>query len=231
VALDREESHHLVRARRARAGDPVVLFDGRGGTRLGSLVRADPTAAVVAVVGPYPDREPRRRIVVATALPAGARADDLVASLAEVGVTRLVPLRCERAAADPAESLARRRPRFERLAREAAKVNGRSRLLEVGDAMTLGDALAEAARERPPAAVFLLDTDPGLPSLAVAGRGPGSSCWLLVGPEGGFTPTEIDTARAGGAVTASVGVCALRTETAAFAAACVMQALHSAVTD
>jgi 16S rRNA (uracil1498-N3)-methyltransferase len=222
VELDRDESHHLVRVRRARDGDAVVLFDGEGGTRLGRLAAADPRGATVEIVGPYPDREPARHVVVAAALPAGARADDLVATLAELGAAALVPLVCERSGGAPEDLARRRAERFLRLAREAAKVNGRSRLLRVEGAMSPAGVAAEA---RFPGCRVLLDPDPTLPGLAdVLGARPGP-CVLLVGPEGGFTDAEVDACREAGAAAASLGACALRTETAAAAAAAIALAL------
>jgi len=216
VTLDRDEGHHLVRARRARVGDPVVLFDGRGGSVLARLVDARGDAPVLEVVGPAADREPRRRVVVVTALPAAGRADNLVAALAELGVTRLVPLRARRAGLDPDEVVARRAERWARILREAAKVNGRSRLLEIGAPLTPAGAVT-AARLAGGSPV-LLDTDPRLPPLqGVIGDAP--SPWLLLGPEGGFDDEEVGALAAGGVPGASLGACALRTDLAAVVAA------------
>lgn len=225
VRLDREEGHHLVRVRRARPGDEVVLFDGRGGTRRARLLEADASAPLLRIEGEYPDREPRREVTVACALPAAGRADDLVAALAEMGVSRLVPLACERSGADPSEVLGRRRERFERIVRESAKVNGRSRLLTVEPARTpLATVGAPGARPFADLGI-LLDTDPGLPRLPQV-LGPGTSpCLLLVGPEGGFTAEEATALRGAGALPASLGACALRTETAAVAAAAIALAV------
>ena len=213
VVLGPEESHHLVRVRRARADDVVVLFDGLGGTVRGRLREAAPRRAVVAVEAPYPDREPPRPVVLAVSLPEPGRADDLVASLAELGVGRLVPLVAARTPRGREALPDRRRARWERLCREAAKVNGRSRLLEVAAATPLAAVLAAAP------AACLLDPDPAAPRLASLLAAEGPLPWLLVGPEGGFTDAEVAAARAAGARRARLGTVALRTGTAALAAA------------
>ena len=225
VRLDREEAHHLVRVRRVRAGDEVVLFDGRGGTRRGRLVDADPVSASVEILGAYPDREPRREVTVACALPASGRADDLVAALAELGVSRLVPLACRRGAADAALSVGRRRERFERLVREAAKVNGRSRFLAIEEVRAPREAVGLPGARPYADLCVLLDTDPALPRLTTALGGGEAPCLLLVGPEGGFTDEEAEEVRGAGAGLASLGTCVLRTETAAVAAAAVALAM------
>jgi 16S rRNA (uracil1498-N3)-methyltransferase len=215
VRLDAEEGRHLVRARRARVGDSVALFDGRGGTRLARLLDADPSGPTLEILGPYPDRRPARRVVVAAAFPGAGRADDLVASLAELGVERLVPLACERQAVDAADLLRRRGERFERLAREAAKVSGSSRCLRVEAPRNLADV---AARPGDGAVAILLDPDPRLPRLASVLSAHDSPV-LLVGPEGGFTEPEVLAATAAGALPATLWECALRTDLAAVAAA------------
>ncbi len=216
MTLDREEGNHLVRARRARVGDAVVLFDGRGGTVLARLVDARGDAPVLEVVGPAPDREPRRRVVVATALPAAGRADDLVAALAELGVTLLVPLKAKRAGLDPDDLRARRAERWARIVREAAKVNGRSRLLGIGTPMA--PAAVPGAARLAGGVPILCDTDPRLPSLSRV-IGDAESPWILIGPEGGFEDEEVASLVAAGVPGASLGACALRTDLAALVAA------------
>jgi 16S rRNA (uracil1498-N3)-methyltransferase len=218
VRLDRDEAHHLVRVRRVGPGDEVVLFDGEGGTCLGRLVRADAGGADVEVVGPYADRTPARPVVVAVAWPAGAEADELVATLAEMGVAAVVPLRTAREPSDPADRIARRADRHQRLAREAAKVSGSSRLLAIHPSQTL-DALFAGRGAREGAQTVLLDPDPEAAPLGeVLADGP---VLLVVGPPGGFTDEERAAAERAGARTASLGACALRTVTAAVAASAI----------
>lgn len=217
VTLDEGESAHLVRVRRVHAGESVVLFDGEGVTRRARLVVADPRAAVLEVEGDGEDREPARELTLAVSPPEPARADELVQSLAWLGVTRLVPLVCERTPRGRADLVARRRARWERLAKEAAKGNGRSRVLAVA-APTLLTALLAAP---PTEGLVLLDPDPsarGLLTTLPPGR---PFPWLLVGPEGGFTASEVAGATQVGAIVARLGATALRVELAALAAASV----------
>ncbi len=242
VRLSAEEGHHLVRARRVRPGDEVVLFDGEGTTRLARLLPAGAPVGAPAgdgpsleILGPYPDREPLRDVALAVAFPKGGAVDDLVTSLATLGASLLVPLAAERCQTDLVGLVARRRERWQRLAIEACKVNGRSRTLRVLDRpLTLeqigaGDEGA-AGRERLPSGYspILLDTDPTLPSLPEVLRGRPRPL-LLIGPEGGFSESEVAAALGTGIPAASLGGCALTVEVAAFAAAAI--ALSSASSD
>lgn len=213
VRLDPEESSHLVRARRVRVGEAVVLFDGQGGSRLGRLADANAKAALVHIDGDYPDRRPSRVLRLAVALPEMGRADRMVQALAELGVAELAPLVTVRSAPGRAGQAERRAPRWAKLAREACKVNGCARALELRPALPFEDALVQGA--------VLLDPDPAAaPLLEVLGAA-GESAWLLVGPEGGFTEAELGSAREGSAPVARLGATALRVETAAIAAAAI----------
>ncbi len=216
VRLEADEGHHLVRVRRARVGDEVVLFDGKGASTLARLVEADAKGASLEIVGPYPDREPARDVSIVSAVPGPSRLDDLVTSLAELGVTTWVPLRSQRGDRDALEGLPRRRERLDRLVREAAKVSGRSRLLQIGVPTDLSDVLAQGT-----AGVFLLDPDPTVPSMAsyLAEATHASAVTAIVGPEGGFTDAEVRMADGAGVRRASLSTCALRTELAAIVAA------------
>jgi 16S rRNA (uracil1498-N3)-methyltransferase len=236
VRLSVEEGRHLVRVRRVRPGDAVVLFDGRGRNVLGRLLddrAGKDEGPAIALEGDVPAREPRRDVAVAVAFPGAGRADDLVFALAELGVDLLVPLETARAEGDAKELLARRIGRFTKIAREAAKVNGRAHLLRIGAACALADLLSRARPEASEAAAppsgrrpaeryapVLLDTDPALPALPAA-LSAAASPLLLVGPEGGFTDEEVRACRGAGVPGASLGTCALRTEIAAVAAAAV----------
>lgn len=215
VALDAEESAHLVRVRRVAAGDEVVLFDGQGATRRAVLRAADARAARLEVLGPAPDRQPSRRLVVAASIPEPGRADELVEGLAWLGVACWVPLACTRTPAGRLDLPARRAARWQRIAREAAKGNGCARLLEVVAPQRLEALLAAL----PAAGARLLDPDPSAPVLLDCLPPAGDLPWLLVGPEGGFVDAEVAAAAGAGLARARLGSPALRVEQAALAAA------------
>jgi len=219
VVLDPQESAHLVRSRRARVGDAVVLFDGRGATRAAEVVTADPRAARLRLAGPAPDRTPRLALHLAVSLPEMGRADRMIATLAELGVAVLAPLEAARTPAGRTVQAERRGERWARLAREACKVNGCARALVVEAPLTLASALAAGA--------VLLDPDPAVPDLARNVGQVHAARWLVVGPEGGFTAEEIAAAAGAGAFVARLGAPALRIETAAVAAAAVVLAAAS----
>lgn len=203
------EAHHLATVRRFAAGDRVTLFNGDGNEYPAEVIALSKKAAILHVFAPVAlDRELPFPLVVASALPKGDRGDFLVEKLTELGVTRFVPLITARSVVVPRENT---REKLERVVIEANKQCGRNRLMAVDPPQTWD---AFFSRTDLPPSRIVLHTGPGLPAITGA-RG----VVVAVGPEGGFTAQELETALGVGWVAASLGPRVMRVETAAVAAA------------
>jgi 16S rRNA (uracil1498-N3)-methyltransferase len=205
VQLEGPEAHHLARVCRLRPGDQVYLFNGDGNqypARVGEISRR----WVVLNVFP-PDSAARELAIdlqVAAPLPKGDRATFLVEKLTELGVSRFIPLRTRRSVVHPGEG---KRDKLERVVIEASKQCGRNRLLQVEP---LVDWDTHCTRQDLPAARWL--AHPGSADRLEAAR---QDMALAVGPEGGFTPEEVEKARQNGWRLIDLGPTTLRVETAA----------------
>ena len=248
--LDAEESRHARKVLRLAAGAAVELFDGEGRLAEAVIESVAPSGVdcrVTAVrrvtpAGPW--------LTLATAVPKGPRAVEMVNQLAQLGVNRWVPLACDRSVVEPAKTASsaprkRRRSRgtdeatptgrggqlarYERAALAAAKQSGRPTLMQIGEPATPASVLAD-----PFDLTLLLH-----PETPEAGPHPTPSGgndlpWreaqrvlLLVGPEGGWTLEELRQADAAGARRWSIGDAVLRIETAAAAGAALVRYLAS----
>jgi len=211
--LSPEETAH-VRARRLRAGDSVLLFDGSGAEALGvlSVLGAGGAEVVVASVLPARGAEPGLALLVSGLRP--ERLSWLVEKATELSVDRVTLVQTARTQAFRAsrEALGR----LERVARAAAKQSDAARWPEIAGPVPLPAALAEdPAFDR----IFLDAAGEGFPR-ELSGR----SVALLVGPEGGWTDAERDAARAAGWSAAALPAGKLRAETAAIAAVVLARA-------
>ena len=230
--LVRAEAHHLAHVLRAKPGDEVTLFDGSGAEFPARVERVGRSEIELAVLSRQEvDRETRVRLTLGVALPKGDRQRFLVEKAVELGVACLVPLQTER-------SVDRETPSaLERLRRaviEASKQCGRNRLMEIATPRKLADFLADSTTK---GAVRLFAhpiAGPGAKAFVDAcetsiARGDCPNVILAVGPEGGFTDSELNFALAERWEIVGCGERILRVETAALALAAGVMLLSSRV--
>ncbi len=217
-----EDAHHLADVLRLADGEAVVAADGTGAFRLcrfelGAVTRGRPgkrravPARLVAegAVSVAPSSEPP--VTVGFALPKGERPEWAVQKLTELGVDRIVTFTTARTVVRLDEAAAHRRgEHLRRVAREAAAQCRRLTLPAVDGPVPYRAVLATA----PPG---LAVAEPGGPPPTAA-----TTC-ILVGPEGGFTPEELDLAP--GLVGLADTV--LRAETAAVVAGAFLVAVRA----
>jgi len=148
--------------------------------------------------------------------------DFLVEKCCELGVERLVPMVTQRSVVDPMARQGNRLSRWRRIAVEAAKQSGATRLTRIMPVVEYGTALGI---QEPAAAKVVASPVPdalGLDAFRSWLR-PGQTVVAYVGPEGGFAPAEVEAARRAGCAMVSLGTRTLRVETAAVAlAACLL---------
>jgi len=220
IVLSPAESHHLVVVNRARAGDPVIAFDGRGTEWTTELAEARKQGAVLRVRATRTVPRPPGEIVLAQALPKGPAMDAIVRKATEIGAARLVPLETERTQVHlDGDRSDRKVEKWHTAALEAAKQCGNPFVPEIAPVQTLAAFLAAP---RTAELALIASLHPGAQSLKVAlaafraahGRAPRSAVWLI-GPEGDFSPAEMAAAVATGFVPITLGPLVLRSETAA----------------
>jgi 16S rRNA (uracil1498-N3)-methyltransferase len=207
-----DEARHLGRVSRHVPGDLVELFDGKGFATIARIVDIAGDEVDLVAEGPPIAESPRPTLLtLATAIPKGERFDWLVEKATELGVERIIPLVTERSVVDPRIS------KIERMRRaiiEASKQSRRNRLMSLDPTVTWLDLVRSAQ-----AATRLVALPDGLPP----GRWPllegSQSIILAIGPEGGFSPSEEELARANGWHPIRLNSNVLRVETAGIAGA------------
>jgi 16S rRNA (uracil1498-N3)-methyltransferase len=204
------EAQHLARVMRAKAGDDVILFDGSGAEFTAKVTGVGKSAVTLEILERREiSREPRIELTVAVALPKGERQKWLVEKLTELGAARLVPLLTERGVAQPVDAAL---ARLRRGVIEASKQCGRNRLMEIAPPR---EALEYFAADSLGTKMI---AEPGGEQLGSLSQDvTGLAC--AIGPEGGFTQSELKTALENQWRPVSLGRSILRIETAAIAVA------------
>jgi 16S rRNA (uracil1498-N3)-methyltransferase len=168
-----------------------------------------------------PSAAPAVDITLLVAVPRGERMDWLVQKTTELGVARIVPVASERSVARP-EAGSGRHPRWEKIAREAARQCGRADVPRIDEPTELEAALA--ANDLPARRLALWEGERGR-SLGAALTA------ILIGPEGGFAADEVARAERASFVAVGLGPRILRVETAAVVAVALIQAAAGGLGD
>ena len=223
--LDARQSHHLVRVLRLAAGAPVECFDGSGARFDARIERADAKACTVRLLAPIAAvTESPLAITLVQGISAAERMDWTVEKAVELGVHAIQPVVTARTQVRlDAQRLQRRHEHWARIVEAACMQCGRDRLPVLGVPVELDRWLAESAPS-PGRTRIVLDPE-GAARLADLGVEGSCAVDLLVGPESGLSPPELQAACAAGFQAVRLGPRVLRTETAGPAAIAALQAL------
>lgn len=226
IVLSRDDAHHLVRVVRRGVGDALELIDPAG-TRWPAEVVEAGDRAVVRVVGPGRPAPPGGARLY-QGLTEWPRLDVLAEKAVELGVSALTLFTSERSGRVPAaDAWERRRARLERVAEAAARQCGRSPLGRVAGLVPFAQVMSDTRSGEG----FLIDPRGDVPLLsALAGASRDADVALIVGPAAGFSPAEVEEARAAGLAVCTLGTTILRSETAALAALALAAAHMEATT-
>ena len=221
VVLDGAEGRHAATVRRLSPGEQVVVTDGHGLRVDCTVVEARSDRLELVVDARIETPEPQPRLVVVQALPKGDRGELAAATMTEVGVDMIVPWAASRCVTRwSGQRGDKALTRWRTTVREAAKQSRRSRFPEVTDLATTDTVAALLASAAMPVVLHEEATEP-LAVVEVPGAG---DVVVVIGPEGGVSPDELDAFTGAGATACRLGPNVLRTSTAGPAALAVLLA-------
>lgn len=210
--LPESDSKHCVRVLRMRAGDAIEIVDGKGHCYRCILADENPKAASIEIIETL-DLPPvwNYNITVAVAPTKHMdRMEWLVEKLTEIGVNRIVPLLCQRS-----ERKEIKTERLEKIAVSAMKQSLKAVLPEITSMMPIHELI----RDFSSAQKFIGYCDSAIERRLLAKEClPEKDVLIAIGPEGDFSPQEIEQAFRAGFVPVTMGDNRLRTETAALVA-------------
>ena len=198
VALPADEAQHLSRVLRLKAGAPVVVFDGRG-REFDAVVEKAGKSEVLVSVGSsrvVVEREPAVSLTLVQAVLKADKMDDVVRDAVMMGVAAIQPMVTARTEVTMAAlERGRRRERWQRVAISSAKQCGRAVVPQIIEPVAFDElveprSIGTAFTFVEPAAAW------NAKSLTAYERTTAAEAALFIGPEGGWTPEEIERAAA-----------------------------------
>jgi 16S rRNA (uracil1498-N3)-methyltransferase len=220
LRLSGPEAHHARNVLRLEPGDKAVLFNGRGREITAEVVSLDQREVALRKLHESTTPSLRCRITLGQAIPKGKNMDLIVQKAVEIGAAEIVPIISDRTIVRlDEEEAAQKQAKWQTIAIEAAKQCGQNWLPEVQIPRSLAQFFDGRLR-------FDLQLIGSLQSDALHlkkilshyaeehGDRP-TSVLMLIGPEGDFTPAELNLARAQGCRPITLGPIILRVETAA----------------
>lgn len=219
IALTGAEAKHASVVRRVRVGETITLGDGRGVWIEGAVEDVSAARVTVRVAARSVRETPESRIVLVQALAKGDRDELAVQAACELGVDEIVPWQAARSVSRwEGPKAVKGRERWATIVREAAKQAHRAWVPEVAPVTTTAQLAARAAEAR------MLVLDPWTDARLSGIRSDGRDIVLIVGPEGGIAPEELERLESAGAERVRLGDTVLRTSTAGPAAIAVLSA-------
>ncbi len=209
IMLPDEEARHAAGSRRLEQGDTLTLFNGKGLVSDAKVVSLGSRGRKVElkIVSTRVVEEPVFMLHLACALPKGDRLSIVLDMVTQLGIASFTPLHCERSVVKVGDNAERR---WRRIMIEACK---QSRQAYIPTLRSAENPVDLSERESGPVWV----AHPGGAVASTMSSPDDNLLTILVGPEGGFSDSEVEKMIANGAKSVSLGAAILRIETAAVA--------------
>lgn len=213
LTLEPEQSHHIATVLRLTPGTAILLFDGQGTEIQATILAVRKKEVSVQVTSQEFTPPPAPSIHLYLGLLKGKKMDFLVQKMTELGIDHLHPFTSDFNATPSPSS--KRLERWRKIAMEACKQCGRTRLMTIAQPASLPDSIQA---QSPNNALVFWEDEPRQTINTVTDLATRPNIHCFIGPEGGFSPGEISTIKQANIPTLSLGDLTLRAETAAICA-------------
>jgi len=220
IELSSQAAVHLVRVLRSKTGTDIILFNGDGNEYTASISRIERKRVWVNIsASKVVVNESPLDITLVQGISRPERMDYTLQKAVELGVTAIIPLFTERCSVQlKAERIEKRLKHWQGIIISACEQSGRARIPEICSPLAFNTWLTSIDHKQ---TCLTLQPD-ATNSLQTIGS-PEKNIMLLVGPEGGLSPTETDAVTEQGFHAVRLGPRVLRTETAALVAMSIIQ--------
>jgi len=218
LSPSKDDINHIVNVLRLSPGDEIIICDGRGTDHLCRIMEVSKSGVKVEPLSSSLNTcEPRVQVTLFQGLPKSDKMDLIVQKCVELGVTRIVPVECERSIAKITGNSDKKIARWQSISEGAAKQSGRGIVPEVGPVLSFAEAVRQMTSYD--LALMPYELESGLSvRRAIGDNSEIGNLAIFIGPEGGISDSEADLAKESGILAVSLGRRILRCETAGFSA-------------
>ena len=219
TVIDSADARHIAGALRMAVGESLTLCDGNGTDYAATITAIGKDAVTVSVDNAAPNAtEPSLAVTLYMGMPKGDKLEFVIQKAVELGVTKVVPVVTARSIVRVSgKDAEKKQVRLQRIAAEAAGQCGRGIIPTVYAPIDFKTALARLKEER-----VLLCYEGGGAPIGTLVTPDDTAVSLVIGPEGGFAPEEVEAIKTLGGQIATLGPRILRCETAPLAALAVL---------
>ena len=215
------EAKHAMSVRRLQVGEAIAVSDGQGNKARGKVSQLSKDFLELDVESLEKLERPTPKLVLVQALAKGDRDEMAVQACTELGIQTVIPWQSERSVSIwKPEKQDKHRVRWQTIATEAAKQSLRPFIPVVEQVLGTRE-LAERLKQFDLTLVLDPTSTTPLTGISVAGH---QSIAIVVGPEGGISPEELEVFRSAGLSLVGLGSGILRTSTAGVAVVSYLQA-------
>ncbi|MFC1804240.1 RsmE family RNA methyltransferase [Candidatus Omnitrophota bacterium] len=226
VVTDKNQIHHFRDVLRVKQGQELVVFDDRG-NEYKAKVQSISLKSLVLKINKMDRfvREDKQNLTIACAIPKKSKMDDIIDKLTQLGVDRVIPLLTRRVIVKlDARGKKTKLERWRKVALSASQQSQRKLLPVIEPIKSLQEVLSQSSGFGLKLIPALLGERKAIKDIIKNSQA--KNILVLIGPEGDFTPEEVQAAVTAGCVPVTLGETVLRVETAALAVASYIRLHH-----
>ncbi len=208
--LNEEESRHCAKVLRLEQGDRVNLIDGRGGFYVAEIVNPHPKRTLLKILEHQREFSKRNHYLHIAVAPTKNidRFEWFLEKATEIGIDEVTPIICERSERKDVKT-----ERLNKIITSAVKQSLKAYHPKLNEPCRFKDFIQKPGSQK--FIAHCIDSEKSALSDRIALHG---NYLVLIGPEGDFSPSEVDSALNSGYIPVTLGDSRLRTETAALQA-------------
>ncbi len=221
VIIDRENARHISNVLRAKIGDNITVCDGEGMDYTCEITDIEKNKITAKITDIFSNNaEAEIKITLFQALPKSDKMELVIQKCIEIGVDEITPVAAEHCVVNLKGKEDKKIQRWNKIAEAAAKQCGRGKIPRVNNVLTFKAAIEQAKSLDSAIIPYEKERENTLKTFAKGFKG--KTIGIFIGPEGGFSNSEISLARENGISSVTLGKRILRTETAGLVASVIL---------